>query len=96
MTTVKIDRIWSGLKDTKYGQKQSVAIKTEQTGDKWLSTFKVTEKMKTWKAGDTVDINITENKGYLNFEESPDLSKIGAVQPVQPSVTGKGIEDFEF
>lgn len=68
MTKVTITRVFKGLKTTKYGDKPSVGIKTAEHGDKWLSTFKVTPEMDKWAEGDVVEVNVTENKGYLNFD----------------------------
>ena len=64
---VTLCKVFRGEQETKYGMKPKMAIKTEQHGDKWLSTFKVqgTEK---WNIGDEVEINVTENGQYLNFE----------------------------
>lgn len=68
MQKVKLTRIFKGMKTTKYGDKASVSIKCEEHGDKWISTFKVTPEMDKWAEGDTVEVNVTENKGYLNFD----------------------------
>lgn len=60
-------------------------IQTQEHGDRWLSGFanKVTQN---WKAGDTVEIEVTENGKYLNY--SPMLAK-------QPSKTWDKINELE-
>jgi len=68
MSTVTLTRIYKGMKETKFGTSPTVAIKTTTHGDKWLNTFKVTAEMDGWKEGDTVNINVQEKGGYLNFD----------------------------
>lgn len=68
MAKATITRLFKGMKETKYGSKPSVSLKCVEYGDKWISTFKVTPQIDEWKEGDVVEINVTENKGYLNFD----------------------------
>lgn len=46
---------------------ERVSIKVESRGDKWISGFGNDEN-KQWKEGDSVDIKITQNGEYLNFD----------------------------
>ena len=68
MIQVKLKKVWVGMKETKFGEKEQVAIQTTTHGDKYLSTFKVTPEMKTWKVDDVVEINVTQKGEYLNFD----------------------------
>lgn len=63
---VIIERVFRKNVETKYGIKPNVAIKTNQHGDKWLSTFKV-DGTEDWKDGDTVNIEVQQKGDYLNF-----------------------------
>lgn len=73
MVAIKLTRVFIGKQETKYGEKDKCAVKCEQFGDKWISTFKVTDNMKNWKEGDTVNVTLTKkvtDKGeFINFEE---------------------------
>lgn len=60
---------------------ESVGIKTQEYGDKWLSGFGRADN-KSWKAGDTVDVNVVEKGEYLNFE-----------MPERQKTLGYGVED---
>jgi hypothetical protein len=60
---------------------ESVGIKTQEYGDKWLSGFGRADN-KSWKVGDTVDVNVVEKGEYLNFE-----------MPERQKSLGYGIED---
>lgn len=75
METVKITRISRKDRETKYGIKPTIGILTDKHGEKWLSTFKV-QGTENWKEGDTVEIYVSENKGYLNFSLAPDEKSI--------------------
>lgn len=44
----------------------SVRIQCNEHGAKWISGFEGAET-KTWKEGDTVEVDIKENGEYLNF-----------------------------
>lgn len=71
MLKVKITKIFRKKVDTKYGEKLSCGIKTEQHGDKWINGFE-NQITKDWKIGDEVNILITEKKTngnvYLNYK----------------------------
>ena len=106
MTSVKLTRVWTGETETKFGSKLKMAIKCEGFGDKWLSTFKISERMKSWKEGDTVEINITEKAGkdgtkYLNFEAGFEIPTVGnSALPTGAMTTGQAtseeLEEFIF
>lgn len=91
MKKVKLTRIYKGMKETKYGNKPTVALKCEEYGDKWISTFKVTPEMDTWKEGDTVTINITEKNGFMNFDTQPNPNSelLERVERLERSVFGE-------
>lgn len=63
-----ITRVYKGQKETKYGVKPTVAIKTTEYGDKWLSTFKVKPVMDSWKEGDKVTLDVEETEKFINFK----------------------------
>lgn len=74
-TKVKLTTVYHADKDrntkkpyiSKEGNPYSkISIKTEQHGDKWLSGFGNTANY-FWRKGDIVEIEITENNGFLNF-----------------------------
>ena len=44
----------------------SLGLKTQEHGEKWLSGFGNVDNA-DWKAGDTVEVEIEEKNGYLNF-----------------------------
>lgn len=66
MSVVKITSIFRKDVDTRFGVKPKVGIKTEQHGDKWLSTFK-TKGTEDWKEGMEVEVNVSEQGDFLNF-----------------------------
>jgi hypothetical protein len=68
-----ITRVYKGTKETKYGVKPTVAIKTVEHGDKWLSTFKVAPVMDEWKDGDKVKLDVEVTDKFINFK-LPDAS----------------------
>lgn len=65
--TVTITKVYKGMQETKFGDKPKVAIKTQEYGDKYLTTFKVTSAMDSWKEGDKVTINVEKKGDFLNF-----------------------------
>ena len=71
MTKITLTRVWKGMKETKFGSKPSVAIKCQEHGDKWLSTFKTTPAMDVWKEGDVVEVFVSEKNGFMNFDTQP-------------------------
>ena len=89
MSVVTIVRTFKKVVETKYGSKPSLAIKTEEHGDKWLSTFKVTSEMDNWKEGDKVTINIQEKGGFLNFDT------IGVGSQAKSSSPASGNSNYE-
>lgn len=66
MSQVTLVRVLHTTQDTKYGMKPKVAIKTEEHGDKWLSSFKVAGT-EDWKEGETVEVDIQEKGDFINF-----------------------------
>jgi hypothetical protein len=95
MDKVKIVRISRKDRETKYGIKPTLGIVTDKYGDKWLSTFKV-QGTEDWKEGDTVEIYVSENNGYLNFSLAPDEKSIiselmNRVKKLEDSVFGAKI-----
>jgi len=66
MSKVTLTRVFRKEVDTKYGIKPNISIQTEEHGDKWLSTFKVTGTT-DWEEGQQVEINVQENGDFLNF-----------------------------
>ena len=74
MEKLKIERIYRGKKETKFGEKGTIALKVasqkylgKDGQPAWISTFK-TKGTEHWKEGDEVEITITENKGFFNFD----------------------------
>lgn len=72
---VTLTRIFRGEKETKYGVRNSVGIKTVEHGDKWVSALfdpkKGANGTESWKEGDQVEIFVTEKEGYINFTLKP-------------------------
>ena len=75
--TLTITRVFRGKKQTKFGEKDSIGIKTTKYGDKWLSSFK-TQGTEKWAENDTVDIYVEEKNGYLNFTLNEKVADLGA------------------
>ncbi len=69
MEKLKIERLFKGKKETKFGEKDTVAIKVSSPkyADKWISTFK-TKGTENWKEGDEVEITVSEKNGFYNFD----------------------------
>lgn len=67
MSDVTLVRVLRTTQETKYGVKPKLVIKTEQHGDKWLSSFKL-GGTENWAEGDVVRINVQEKGDFLNFE----------------------------
>ena len=84
MASVKITRIFRGDKETKFGLRNSVGIKTVEFGDKWVSGLFDPAKGKNgtedWKDGDTVEIFTTEKDGYVNFTLKPKVGDTSALE----------------
>ena len=105
MVAIKLNKVWVGKQETKYGEKDKCAIKFDQFGDKWISTFKVTDNMRTWKEGDTVNVTLTKKVTptgeFINFEEELTFDGLGTkpVAQVQSSPKEEEIDitkDFIF
>jgi hypothetical protein len=79
---VTLKQVFRGEQETRFGTRQKLGIKIEETEvtladgskrpteDKWLSAmFKMGENTGTekWAQGDKVGVEITEKNGYLNF-----------------------------
>lgn len=106
MTAIKLTRVWFGTQETQYGIKDKCSIQCEQLGTEWLSTLKVTPTMRTWKEGDTVEVNVTKKKSkdgaktFYNFEEGMSLGTMAAPQqPSQPKEEEIQLEEediFQF
>lgn len=101
MTSIKLTRVFIGIQETKFGDKEKVAVKCEQLGEEWLSTFKVTDRMRQWKEGDIVEVNITKKKSadgqktFYNFEEGIILGAELSSKPVQPQEKVIQLEEEE-
>lgn len=52
-------------------------LKAEKYGDKWISGFGNSSNA-SWKDGDTVEVQVTQNGDYLNFETPKREDKIEA------------------
>lgn len=77
---VQITQINRSNKTSKTGRPfESLGIKTKEHGDRWLSGFGRADN-KSWKVGDTIEVNVVEKGDYLNFEQN------------RPSVQGFDIE----
>lgn len=72
---VTITKIYRGKQQTKFGQKDKIAIKTDQHGDKWVTGFDQKAITQNWNEGDIVDVTVKQNGEYLNLE----FPKAGAV-----------------
>lgn len=96
MSQVILTNVFRKDKETKYGIKPQIVIKTEQHGDKWLSSFK-TRGTEQWEPGMEVQINVQENGDFMNF-----TPVISGSQPVAGAPTGdfekrlKRLEDHVF
>lgn len=66
MSYVTLTSIFRKDVDTRFGIKPKVGIKTQEHGDKWLSTFK-TKGTEDWAEGMKVEVNISESGDFLNF-----------------------------
>lgn len=70
---VTLTRVYKGTKETKFGVKPVVALKTVEYGDKWLSTFKITKEMDNWKEGDKITLDVEVTDKFINFK-LPDVN----------------------
>lgn len=69
-----IQKIFRKDKETQYGLKQSVGLKTLEYGDKWVNGWG-DENNKDWKEGDVVEADITLKGEYINFKA------VGTIKP---------------
>ena len=74
------DKTGAPLISAKTGRPYTRMSLTTEEHDKPLSGF-ANAQSNTWKVGDTVDVEVTENNGYLNFATA------------KASPTGLSIED---
>ncbi len=73
-----IKQIFTKEREGRNGKFTSLSIKTEQTGDEWISGF-LNDDTASWAVGSVVDILVSskvvevngENKEYKNFEVLP-------------------------
>lgn len=70
---VTLTKVYKGTKETKFGVKPIVALKTVEYGDKWMSTFKIDKVMDNWKEGDKITLDIEVTDKFTNFK-LPDLA----------------------
>lgn len=94
MSSVKITKIFRKDVETRFGIKPKVGIMTEEHGEKWLSTFK-TKGTEDWVEGMTVEVEVSEKGGFLNFNP---VVKGGATANVTPALEArvKKLEDAVF
>ena len=92
MEKLKIERLFKGKKETKFGEKDTVAIKVSSPkyADKWISTFK-TKGTESWKEGDEVEITVTEKNGFYNFDVG-DVLTLESLDARIQKLEGKGGE----
>lgn len=65
---VKLTKVFRKQKVSKNGKMyNSISIKTDEYGDQLLGGFGNNENNK-WKEGDVVEITVTKNGEYMNFE----------------------------
>lgn len=68
MEKVTIEKIFTKERTSNAGKPfTSLSIITKEHGDKWIGGFK-NKQTEKWKEGDVVEIKITQNGEYLNFE----------------------------
>lgn len=88
MSTVNLSAVFRKDKETKYGIKPQISIKTTQHGDKWLSSFK-TKGTEDWENGMEVQINVQENGEFMNF------SPVGGASSSSASVSSDVLKRIE-
>lgn len=76
--TTDKDKQGNPLKSKKGYPYTRMSIKCAEHGDNWISGFKNKDN-ENWKEGDTVEIVITENGEYLNFEV-PEVKEVASGQ----------------
>lgn len=70
MAILNIIKISRKPKETKYGLKTSVGLKTKEYGDKWLNGW-ADDNNATWIEGTAVEATIEQNGDWLNFKAIP-------------------------
>ena len=78
---IKLTKVYRNTKDKtgkplvdRHGREyEKVSIKSIEYGDKWISGFGGQWNL-FWREGDTVNVDVTEDSGYLNFRK-PDPVK---------------------
>ena len=95
---VTITRVFRGTKETKFGEKATVAIKTVEYGDRWVSTFKVTPDMDSWKEGMKIKLDIEVTDRFINFQMPSESSMlVDRVEKLEKAVfgskTGTAVKD---
>lgn len=79
-----ITKIFRKEKETKYGPKVSVGIKTAEYGDKYLNGWE-DDHNKHWQEGMEVNAEIKTNGDFLNFKALPYTSNLA------PNITAHGV-----
>ncbi len=69
------DKNGNPLKNKNGNPYERVSIKAVQTGDKWISGFG-NEGNKKWTEGMTINIEVEEKNGFLNFKNPSKLSNL--------------------
>jgi len=92
MEKIKITKIFRGKQETKFGEKDKIGLKTEQYGDKWVSSFQ-TKGTENWKEGDEVEVFIEKKGDYVNFTLAP---KVGGTDLSGVEARLKKLEDKVF
>ncbi len=94
MSTVTITSIFRKDVETRFGIKPKVGIKTQEHGDKWLSTFK-TKGTEDWTEGMTVQIEVSESGDFLNFNPVGGAKTTASASPALEARVKK-LEDTVF
>lgn len=94
---VKLTRVYRGKQIVKKGtpderEIDKVAIKTDQHGDSWLSSFRV-RGTESWNDGDEVSIEVEQNGQYYNFK--PVSNTEIRLQKLEEAVFGTGTNSSE-
>lgn len=88
---VTITRVHRGEADTQFGKKNKIAIKTDATGDKWLSAF-VPDKFDPFKdliEGYMCNIVIEQKGDFLNFRMLQPVDRLEArVEALESAMKG--------
>lgn len=95
---VKVTKVYRGKQETSYGEKDKIAIKTEQYGDsKWLSCFvnkSNSNGLSSIKEGQTIEIVVEKKGEFLNFRLVSPLDRLEArVKAIEAKVFGSGTDN---